>query len=368
MTKRNNTIKKSDPIDETATSATLSATTAVTACCPEEEKLRTLASDYLNSNSNNNNNKKACCAQPNYKTKTGTCQCDEATMNRVKNDALRKHARQARHDAANCATIGTTIVVLVVLLLNASTLVSLFSLFFPAEVQGFVPNPYQHHQHRTFGNNIDLLEHRMTSKMDSFKTTNGGSGEGDDPGVMRKKTTTTTTESSPPIIQVQEKVKQQWPPNEHKTEQADTIDPMDAVFRGKSTMNKKEGQVVTFTDRLTMLLDTPFFDPDAYEDDDPTVLGKFATIIKQDYELFEAAFVACFFVVLIFIAQDLLRIQMMNSLAGGGSGSHLFWETENENEKTVWDRGSKNSRIHTGHTSYNIVTIILFFPLLLIRY
>lgn len=325
MTKRNNTIQKSDPIDETATSATISASTTVTACCPEEEKIRKLAGDYLNSNSNSNNHnkkKKPCCAQPNYKTNTGTCQCDEATMNRVKNDALRHHAKQARHAAANGATIGTTIVVLVVLLLNASTLVSLFSLFFPAAVEGFVlPNPYQHHQHRTCGNTIDFLEHRMTSKMDStFETTNGGSGEGDDPGVKRTK----TTESSPTIIQVQEKVKQPWPPNENKTEHDTTIDPRDAVFRGKSTMNKKEEKIVTFTDRLTVLMDTPFFDPDAYEEDDPTVLGKFATIIKQDYELFEAAFVACFFVVLIFIAQDLLRIQMMNSLAVGGSGSHLF--------------------------------------------
>merc|ERR1719253_956664 len=158
-------------------------------------------------------------------------------MNRVKNDALRHHARQARHAAANGATIGTTIVVLVVLLLNASTLVSLFSLFFPAAVEGFVlPNPYQHHQHRTCGNTIDLLEHRMTSKMDStFETTNGGSGEGDDPGVTRTKTTTTTTtESSPTIIQVQEKVKQPWPPNDN--DHREQSDDYSSTRKSKTTM------------------------------------------------------------------------------------------------------------------------------------
>lgn len=102
----------------------------------------------------------------------------------------------------------------------------------------------------------------------------------------------------------------------------------DAVIRGKSgrTSNSKTpgedadedaNESLGFLDRFDKFLDTPYFNPNSYEDDDNSFLGKFANLAKSDYEAFEAVFVGCFFLVLIVIAQDLLRAQMHSAGIGG---------------------------------------------------
>ena len=94
------------------------------------------------------------------------------------------------------------------------------------------------------------------------------------------------------------------------------IDIVDAVFRGKSKSSKinnnqedndKDLPVLT---RINDFLNQSFFDPDKYDDDDNSFFGKFAQLIKNDYEFFETVYVGCFFIILIIITQDVLRAQM----------------------------------------------------------
>ncbi len=66
-------------------------------------------------------------------------------------------------------------------------------------------------------------------------------------------------------------------------------------------------------------LDKAYFDPYAYDDDDRSFFGKIASFVKADYELFEAVFVSCFFLILITITKDVLRAQM-----DAASSSTLF--------------------------------------------
>ena len=96
------------------------------------------------------------------------------------------------------------------------------------------------------------------------------------------------------------------------------IDIVDAVFRGKSKSNSKinnnnqednDNDLPVLT-RINNFLNQSFFDPDKYDDDDNSFFGKFARLIKNDYEFFETIYVGCFFIILIIIAQDVLRAQM----------------------------------------------------------
>ena len=88
------------------------------------------------------------------------------------------------------------------------------------------------------------------------------------------------------------------------------------IFKGSSNSPSANapdsGQELPF-------LDKAYFDPYAYDDDDRSFLGKIANFVKADYELFEAVFVSCFFLILISIAKDVLRAQM-----DAASSSTLF--------------------------------------------
>mmetsp|Transcript_6965 Transcript_6965/g.17044 ORF Transcript_6965/g.17044 Transcript_6965/m.17044 type:complete len:218 (+) Transcript_6965:540-1193(+) len=106
---------------------------------------------------------------------------------------------------------------------------------------------------------------------------------------------------------------------------------VDDLFKGYSSSaaagsdardNNDDDDGPGILDQVDGFLDKPFFDPDAYEDDDDSFLGKIAGFVKADYELFEAAFVACFFLLLITVAKDLLRAQMVAS--GVTSSGKLF--------------------------------------------
>lgn len=57
-------------------------------------------------------------------------------------------------------------------------------------------------------------------------------------------------------------------------------------------------------------LDRPFFDPTRYDEDDDSLPGRLANFIKADYPLAEAAFATVYFIVLVVIAKELLRMQL----------------------------------------------------------
>ncbi len=61
---------------------------------------------------------------------------------------------------------------------------------------------------------------------------------------------------------------------------------------------------------INSFLDKPYFDPEQYDESDESFLGKIASLVKADYEFFEALFVACFFLLLLTITKDVLRAQM----------------------------------------------------------
>ena len=96
------------------------------------------------------------------------------------------------------------------------------------------------------------------------------------------------------------------------------IDIVDAVFRGKSRSNNSNSKInnnqedidLPVLTRINNFLNQPFFDPEKYDDDDNSFFGKFARLIKNDYEFFETVYVGCFFIILIIITQDVLRAQM----------------------------------------------------------
>ncbi|KAG7367538.1 hypothetical protein IV203_030209 [Nitzschia inconspicua] len=66
----------------------------------------------------------------------------------------------------------------------------------------------------------------------------------------------------------------------------------------------------SFQDKVDDFLDRPFFDPAKFDDSDDSFLGKFARLVKSDYELAETLYVGCLFVVLIIVTQEALRMQL----------------------------------------------------------
>jgi hypothetical protein len=62
-------------------------------------------------------------------------------------------------------------------------------------------------------------------------------------------------------------------------------------------------------------LDTPFYDPDRVLDDEESseASKKFAMFVKNDYETAEALLAGAFFVVLVVVAQELLRHHIYGS-------------------------------------------------------
>ena len=100
------------------------------------------------------------------------------------------------------------------------------------------------------------------------------------------------------------------------------LDLVDDIFKGDSPSRRNDVKKVeddrSVLEKIDSFLDKPFFDPDAYDDDDNSFFGKFARLVKTDYEFFEAVFVACFFLLLITITKDVLRAQMAASSVPSG--------------------------------------------------
>jgi hypothetical protein len=68
-------------------------------------------------------------------------------------------------------------------------------------------------------------------------------------------------------------------------------------------------------DDIDNFLDTPFYDPDRVLDDEESseASKKFAMFVKNDYETAEALLAGAFFVVLVVVAQELLRHHIYGS-------------------------------------------------------
>ena len=101
------------------------------------------------------------------------------------------------------------------------------------------------------------------------------------------------------------------PENENETER-----------RRNENLDDGEQQPSSFDD----FLDQPYFDPDTIDDNDPSPIGKFAKLVKEDYELAETLFVGSYFVILIIITQELLRYTLYGDqytpfLSGGSVGA-----------------------------------------------
>jgi hypothetical protein len=85
--------------------------------------------------------------------------------------------------------------------------------------------------------------------------------------------------------------------------------PASSFLRLSGGDNNNENEDDDFSS-LDELLDRPFFDPDAYDEDDDSLLGCLANFVKSDYELAETIFAGSLFVILIIITQELLRMQL----------------------------------------------------------
>ena len=111
---------------------------------------------------------------------------------------------------------------------------------------------------------------------------------------------------------------------------------IDALFKGSSSSSNANANAnanaqqqepsppLPLSEKIGGFLDKPFFDPDAYDEQDDSFWGKIANFVRRDYELFEAIFVACFFLLLISITKDLLRAQMTASGAVAAASGKIF--------------------------------------------
>jgi hypothetical protein len=82
---------------------------------------------------------------------------------------------------------------------------------------------------------------------------------------------------------------------------------------------------------IDTFLDTPFYDPDkVLEDEESSESSKrFAMFVKNDYQTAEALLAGAFFVVLVVVAQELLRLHVHGGnyvpfTSGGSVGGRLF--------------------------------------------
>jgi hypothetical protein len=67
---------------------------------------------------------------------------------------------------------------------------------------------------------------------------------------------------------------------------------------------------------LDEFLDQPFWDPTTVDENDKSLIGWFARLVQQDYELAETLFVGSYFVILVIVTQEVLRFQLHGGDAG----------------------------------------------------
>ena len=81
-------------------------------------------------------------------------------------------------------------------------------------------------------------------------------------------------------------------------------------------------------DRLQRLLDSPVIDPSKRDANEPQLLSSFKDLVENDYPLAEALFAGCYFAILLFFAQQGVRIYkhciaMPDSLCPWDAGSSV---------------------------------------------
>jgi hypothetical protein len=77
-----------------------------------------------------------------------------------------------------------------------------------------------------------------------------------------------------------------------------------------STRTRRTSKDDDNEDSLDELLDKSYFTPDEYDENDSGPLVWFANQVKSDYEFAKSLYVTSYFVVLMIITQELLRMQL----------------------------------------------------------
>jgi hypothetical protein len=90
----------------------------------------------------------------------------------------------------------------------------------------------------------------------------------------------------------------------------------------KGSENEKPENEPSFQEKVDSFLDTPFFDPSS-KNNGP--LQWFANLVDSDYETAEALYAGVFFVILVVLTQEILRMQLSGDAYvpfrhGGASG------------------------------------------------
>jgi len=211
--------------------------------------------------------------------------------NRTTSSTIQKRKQQSRSALALAFAVGIGTMMTMMMMMMTITMISIPS------VHGWVlpPPPHQPQQHP------HPQQHRSTR---SFRSASSASTS-----------TSISTSANNSCLRAASTDDEGKLGNTHQHKSlsdAERKDLVDALFKGSTNVvSQSQSQDHDDEGALDDFLDTPFFDPDAFDEDDTSFLGKFATFVKKDYELFEAIFVACFFLLLISIAKDLLRAQMV---------------------------------------------------------
>jgi len=260
--------------------------------------------------------KPACCRT----SSSGTTSCNnnkcQFDMKKAKAEAyVRRHKKlRSEMSSRKSAVVSTAIIVLTVMMLNFSTVKSFLSVLFPAStmfVEGFVVVTTT--QQRATS---DVLLPFSPFSIDSSSSSSSSSTPSSSLRMIGK--SINDDDDNDTIILDREEQQQQ---------QQMIGDNVESVFSGKSKMKRPvEPTDPTMKDRVDALLDQPFFDPNQYDDDDTSIIGKLASLVKADPDLMKGIFAGVYFLILVVIAQDLLRVQMYNNAAQSmnGNGQGLF--------------------------------------------
>jgi hypothetical protein len=123
------------------------------------------------------------------------------------------------------------------------------------------------------------------------------------------RTTRTSWPSSP--VPITRAYNSQEPNHETKGETETIPNNANASKMEEETTQKEKPNM-----SLDEFLDQPFWDPTTVDENDKSLIGWFARLVQQDYELAETLFVGSYFVILVIVTQEVLRFQLHGGDAG----------------------------------------------------
>eukprot|EP00751_Fragilariopsis_kerguelensis_P031398 CAMPEP_0170912460 /NCGR_PEP_ID=MMETSP0735-20130129/4355_1 /TAXON_ID=186038 /ORGANISM="Fragilariopsis kerguelensis, Strain L26-C5" /LENGTH=336 /DNA_ID=CAMNT_0011309661 /DNA_START=119 /DNA_END=1129 /DNA_ORIENTATION=- len=264
--------------------------------------------------------KPACCRT----SSSGTTSCSnnkcQFDMKKARAEAYVRRHKKLRSNVSSrkSAVVSTAIIVLTVMMFNYSFVKSFLSVLFPAStmfVEGFVVATTT--QQRATS---DVLLPFSPFSIDSSSSSTSTSSSSSSSLRMIGKSINDEDDDDVNILDREDDQQQQQ-------QQKLIGDNVESVFSGKSKMKRPvEPTDPTLKDRVDALFDQPFFDPNQYDDDDTSLIGKLASLVKSDPDLMKGLFAGVYFLILVVIAQDLLRVQMYNNAAQSmnGNGQGLF--------------------------------------------